>query len=78
MFYFTSSSTTSHKPSVAIIKYLVLGVIINYSTWGSTEHPSDFKLISPNALVTAKDPPTLLLKITPPSFLILYNIYIIN
>jgi len=45
--------------------------MINYSTWGSTEQPSDFKFISPNALVTARDPPTLLLNITPPSFLTL-------
>ena len=64
---------TSHNPSLAIIKQvgsLSESGKMNYCTYGVTITPSDLKSKSPNALVTAKDPPTLFLKILHPLLII--------
>ena len=64
------SSQTSHKPSEAITKYLVLSFISKLKMSGILETPSVFNYKSPNARVTANWPETLPLTITPPSFLV--------
>ena len=74
MFYFLSTFSynisyafwslhTSHKPSLANIAYigvLSLNYFTYFVTWGVTITPSYFNDKSPNALVTAKLPLTLL------------------
>lgn len=66
----------SHTPSLATIKYLCGNLIYILVSSGLAVSPTFFKEKSPNALVTANTPPSLLYIILPPvalSYLFIYS-----
>lgn len=61
--------TKSQRPSVPTIKYLCVNLNYIFLISGTAVKPDFFREKSPKALVTAKTPQSLLLRIAPPFYL---------